>query len=269
MNEFTFNAAFRRELKKNAHHYGEIIFLESVLRNGMFVLEGGANRGVTAIAMAKAVGDAGCVHAIEPVPEYFRTLKTNILRNAIRNISVYNLALSDRNGPIRFFKHGEGSGITRDENAETIRVKAITLPDFLSKHNIVRVDFINLDCEGSEVLVLREAIPALRKLTPLIFCEIHRDYLKALGQSVHDLVRILKAIGYTVRPVQVENIKQDSDFERCSHIFASGQGGASLTGDHEQAYASGKWTHNTATQSAETEQHHGSRRRSAASHGRR
>jgi len=70
MNEFTFNKAFRRELRESAHHYGEVAFLESVLQTGMVVIEGGANRGVTAVAIAKSVGANGHVHAFEPVSEY-------------------------------------------------------------------------------------------------------------------------------------------------------------------------------------------------------
>jgi len=108
MTEFTFNAAFRRKLRENAHHYGEVAFLESVLRPGMTVIEGGANRGVTAIAIAKAVGKKGCIHAFEPVSEYFKALQNNVLRNRTRNMNIYNMALSNKNGSIRFYKHGEG-----------------------------------------------------------------------------------------------------------------------------------------------------------------
>ena len=81
MNEFTFNKAFRRELRESPHHYGEVAFLESVLQPGMTVIEGGANRGVTAVAIAKCVGANGDVHAFEPVSEYFEMLQANIKRN--------------------------------------------------------------------------------------------------------------------------------------------------------------------------------------------
>ena len=221
MTKFTFNAAFRRELQESAHHYGEVTFLESILRPGMTVIEGGANRGVTAIAIAKAVGKKGCVHAFEPVPEYFKALQQNVSRNKIQNMSIHNLALSDKNGSIRFYKHGEGSGVTRAEEAETIRIRATTLPYFLGRHNISRLDFINCDCEGSELLVFRKARSLLKEQTPSIFCEVHRDYLKALNQSVQDIVEFLQDLGYTVKPIQVEDLNSDSDFEHCSHVYAS------------------------------------------------
>lgn len=221
MTEFTFNAAFRRKLRENAHHYGEVAFLESVLRPGMTVIEGGANRGVTAIAIAKAVGKKGCVHAFEPVPEYFKALQENVSRNRTRNMNIHNLGLSNRNGSIRFYKHGEGSGVTRAKEAETIRVQATTLTDFVAAHNITRLNFINCDCEGSELLVFRQARGLLKRQAPEIFCEVHRDYLKALNQSVEDLVKFLRDLGYAVKPIQTEDLNSDSNFDRCSHIYAA------------------------------------------------
>jgi FkbM family methyltransferase len=221
MTEFTFNAAFRRKLRENAHHYGEVTFLESVLRPSMTVIEGGANHGVTAIAIAKAVGKQGYVHAFEPVPEYFEALQRNVSRNRIENINIYNLALSDRNSSLRFYKHGEGSGVTLTDDAETIRVQATALPAFLAEHDIARIDFINLDCEGSELLIFRKARSLLKKQAPPIFCEVHRDYLKTLNQSVQDFVMFLQSLGYTVKPIRVQDLKADSDFEHCSHIYAA------------------------------------------------
>ena len=145
MTEFTFNKEFRRELRESAHHYGEVVFLESTLRPGMTVIDGGANRGVTTIAIAKTVGKKGCVNAFEPVSEYYEFLQKNISRNKIENISAYNQALNNQSGTVTFYKHGEGSGLTSVEEAEIIRVQAITLTQFVEAHRIAKIDFINLE----------------------------------------------------------------------------------------------------------------------------
>jgi len=221
MNEFVFNEAFRRELQKSAHHNGEVAFLESALRPGMVVIEGGANRGVTAVAIAKAVGEKGHVHAFEPIPEYFAALETNISQNGIANVSIYKLALSDRTGSLTFYKHGEGSGVTSAQDAEKIRVRAITIPDVLSIYQIPRVDFVNLDCEGSELFIFRNAAAVLKQQASPIFCEVHRQYMEALGHSVQDAVSFLSERGYSVKPIQVEDLSSPSDFEHCSHIYAT------------------------------------------------
>jgi len=221
---FVFDDAFRRELRENAHHDGEVTFLESVLRPGMVVMEGGANRGVTAAAIAKAVGNDGQVHAFEPVPEYFAALRENVARNRLVNVSAYNLALSDHTGHVAFYRHGEGSGVTFADDADQIRVKTITIADFLRTYSVPALDFINFDCEGSELLIFREARAVLREQRPPIFCEVHRQYLELLGQSVQDVVDVLTAVGYDVQPIQVKDLNAPSDFEQCSHVYASRPG---------------------------------------------
>jgi hypothetical protein len=119
------------------------------------------------------------------------------------------------------YKHGEGSGVIPVEDAEEIQVEGITIAGFLLSHHIRKVDFINLDCEGSELLIFRAAATWLKKEAPPIFCEIHRQYMEALGHSVDDAVAFLSDLGYDVRAIQVEDLSAPSDFERCSHIYAT------------------------------------------------
>lgn len=152
---------------------------------------------------------------------FFETLEANIRRNKVPNATAYNFAISDRTGPLPFYKHGEGSGVTPAEDAEKIHVEGITIPDFLSTYHIRKVDFINLDCEGSELLIFRDAAVWLQGKAPPIFCEVHRQYMEALGHSVSDAVSFLSGLGYDIRPIQVEDLDTPSDFERCSHIYAT------------------------------------------------
>jgi FkbM family methyltransferase len=220
MESFVFNDRFRKKLRQDAHRYGEVLFLESVLRRGMTVIEGGAHSGITTIATARAVGKNGYVYAFEPVTDYFAYLQANISANGTNNISAINLALSDKTGIVQFYKHGEGSGVTAVDNAEKIHVYATTVCQFINMHG-ASLDFINLDCEGSELLVLRGARDVLETRGPSIFCEVHHDYLKELNQSVSDIVRFLRTLAYAVKPIQVEDLKIQSNFERCSHIYAN------------------------------------------------
>jgi hypothetical protein len=45
--------------------------------------------------------------------------------------------------------------------------------------------------------------------------------METLGHSVGDAVTFLSELGYDISPIQVENLSAPSDFERCSHIYAS------------------------------------------------
>ncbi len=222
MDHFDYESGeFLRELRNDAHHSGEVQFLRSIAKPGMRVMEVGANTGVTTVAIAKTIGDAGHLYAFEPVPEYYDTLKENLLNNGIKNVSVYRLALSDRAGRIPFYKRGGGSGITPAEGGEMLWVEASTATEFLAIQEVGRVNLLNMDCEGSELLVLQGARTVLTEQAPEIFCEIHHHYLKKLGHSVNDVIGYLRQFGYHVRFLQVENSDMETSPDKCSHIYAA------------------------------------------------
>ena len=222
MNEFVLESEeFRRELQNSPHEAGEVEFLRSVLRPGMHVIEAGANRGVTAVAIAREIGSVGRLYTFEPVPEFYEELKASLVRNDAQNVSAHQLALSNQPGRIELYKRGGESGITPAEDAEMLRVEATNIADFVAEHKIDRVDLLYLDCEGSELLVLRGAKRILEEQGPQIFCELHREYLKELGHSADDVTTLLTGIGYDVRPLQVENLDAETSLDDCSHIYAS------------------------------------------------
>lgn len=211
---------FQRELRCHPHEAGEIEFLRSVLRPGMRVIEVGANRGVTSVAIAEAIGSEGHLHAFEPVPQFHEELRCNLVRNETRNVSTYRLALGDRSGQVSFYKHGEGSGVAPIDHAAVLHVKATTIDDFMAGQSDDRVDFLNLDCEGSELLVLRGAGCILERYSPGIFCEVHHGYLEQLGQSAGDIVDLLTDLGYVIRFLQVEDLDAEPTLGECSHLYA-------------------------------------------------
>ena len=49
----------------------------------MSVIEAGANRGVTAVTIARQISDRGHLYAFEPVPEFYLEPKANLLRIAL------------------------------------------------------------------------------------------------------------------------------------------------------------------------------------------
>jgi len=221
MDRFEYESeVFQDELRRSPHLAGEVAFLRSIARPGMHVFDVGANRGVTAVALAQAIGSQGHVYAFEPVPEYYRQLKENLSLNRADNVSAYPLALSNRSGRTRFYKHGGGSGIARAEGAEVLWVDATTAAHFAADRRIGRIDLFSMDCEGSELLVLEGAKPILERDTPEIFCEMHREYLRELGHSVDDVLGLLREFGYELRLLQVEDLAAEASLQECSHVYA-------------------------------------------------
>jgi len=212
---------FRDEPRNSPHQAGEVSFLRSIARSGMRVIEAGSNSGVTAVAIAKEIGDTGHLYAFEPVPEYYTTLTQNLSRNDVRNVSAYRIALSNGAARIRFYKRGGGSGVTPSQGGQTLWVEATTVTEFVVVQEIGRIDLINLDCEGSELLALHGAKAILEKDEPQIFCEIHHAYLEELGQSSHDIIGYLSQFGYDVRLLQVEDCEAKRSTDNCSHVYAA------------------------------------------------
>lgn len=221
MQSFTFGSPeFEEMLSESAHVTGEVRMLQSIAERGMVALDVGANRGVTTVTIAKAVGDAGEVWAFEPVPEYFDALRVNLRSNAVENTRAYRLALSDRNGGVALYKHGGGSGVVPAEDAERLPVPATTVDEFVATRAIEAVDVLSADCEGSELRLFEGAANTLRRDGPAIFCEIHHGYLDTLGLTARKVADYLAGLGYTVRPLRVEDLDGEAAIDECTHIHA-------------------------------------------------
>ncbi len=232
MDTFIYNQDFKRELREDPHPFGEVSFLESLAEPGMTAVDVGANTGLTTVAIARKVGPGGRVYAFEPVPEYYRSLQANLSRNGIQNVKAYRLALGDRIGRVDYYKDGGGSGIVPQGGTEKLSVEVTTLDTFVEEEGLAEIDLISMDCEGSELLVLRGAERTLQTGPAKVFCEIHRGRLEALGQSLTQIVQWLEQRQFSVRPVLVHNLDKEVDYEGCTHIFASREGNLS-GGDKE------------------------------------
>jgi len=212
--------AFRNFLKDNPHERGEVKFLESIAQEGMHVIDIGANIGITTVDMAKRIRRRGKLYSFEPVPEYLNILKENVSSNGLENVKVYELAVTDQVGRVPFYQKELSSGIVFEEGAKKFEVSTITIDRFLSEEKIERIDLINMDCEGSEILALKGAKETLQKNRVKIFCEIHHDFLKQLGQSVQDLVQYLQVLEFQVQSVSLNDLKTGNNFEKCEYIYA-------------------------------------------------
>jgi len=211
---------FKNFLKDNPHEPGEVKFLESIVKEGMNVIDIGANVGITTVTVARKIGRRGKLYSFEPTPEYFNILKENISSNGLENVKVYELAVTDQVGRAPFSQKELSSGIVFGEGAKKFEVSTTSIDSFLSEEKIERIDLINMDCEGSELLVLKGAQKTLWENKVKIFCEIHHDFLKQLGQSVEELVQYLQGLEFQVQSVSLDDLKMGNNFEKCEYIYA-------------------------------------------------
>jgi FkbM family methyltransferase len=213
--------AFKSFLQDNPHERGETEFLESIAGEGMNAIDIGANIGITSMALARKIGKAGKVYSFEPTPEYFNILRKNVRLNGLEDVvDVRQLAVTDQVGRACFYQKGLSTGIVPEEGAERFEVRTVNVDRFLNEEKIERIDLINMDCEGSELLALKGAIETLRRNEVMIFCEVHHDFLRQLGQSVEDVVEYLQSLEFQVQGISLNGLEVGSSLEKCDYVYA-------------------------------------------------
>jgi len=213
--------SFENLLRDNPHERGEVKFLESIVEEGMHAIDIGANIGITTVAIAKRIRRGGRLYSFEPLPQYFDILNRNISSNRLENVEAYELAVTDQVGRVNFYQKELSSGIVFEEKTEKSEVPTTTVDKFVNEKKIGRINLIHMDCEGSELLVLKGAEETLSKNKVKIFCEIHHDFLKQLGQSVEDIVQYLQGLEFQVQSVSLNDLKVGNNFENCEYIYAT------------------------------------------------
>jgi hypothetical protein len=174
----------------------DLIVTESLWRltqPGELAVDVGANIGYMSSILAKRVGSSGSVYAFEAHPEIFKELKHNVKRweqdNNINNISIQNLAVSDKSGFLKLgvpeaFNQNRGiSSIVTDNDeiankSSVLTVQASTLDEFLVDKN---VGVLKIDVEGHEIQVLKGAENLLKtgRIRDCVF-EEHNSYPTAV-----------------------------------------------------------------------------------------
>jgi FkbM family methyltransferase len=128
--------------------------LRDRLRPGSVAVDAGANIGIHALTMARAVGPEGQVLCFEPLPHLAATLERTLCLNGFGGRTrVKQLALADAPGDVTLYRseHGPMSSLYPLPDglaAEPITVRAVTLDESFAPG--ARVDLVKMDVEGAE-----------------------------------------------------------------------------------------------------------------------
>ena len=152
-----------------AHQRSDLALLLSLLRPGDIVIDVGAHIGTYTIPIARAVGPAGTVIAIEPVEEHYALLRRNLERNGLvtrvqtipalaGEATAFLGATSGNTGSARF---GRGGGDVK------VVVPSVQLDDIAP----TGVALVKIDVEGMELEVLQSARRMLERDRPIFIFE--------------------------------------------------------------------------------------------------
>ena len=167
---------------------------KSVVREGMTVLDIGANFGHYTLLAARIVGNNGKVYSFEPTPETFKLLYRNVRKYGFKNALLINRAVSDLNGLSKFhvyknFLHSNTLGNAPDASY-CIIVPTISLDSFFGNGNVI--DIIKMDIEGAETHALRGMHNLIKRSPDLVLLiEIAPKLLKGMDSSTEECIEEL------------------------------------------------------------------------------
>jgi len=169
---------------------------QEVQRGGVFY-DVGANVGFYSLLAAVLI-HPGRVYAFEPLPENVAYLQKHLDLNRIRNVHVFELAISDVPGSA-LFEAEPTRAMGRLGAGGNLRVQTTTLDALLRNQEIAPPDCIKMDVEGGEFRALLGARECFARHRPKLFLATH-------GRDVHeDCCRLLASWQYECHCVARES----------------------------------------------------------------
>lgn len=169
------------------------------VRSGDVVIDVGANHGFASCWFAR---QGARVFAFEPHPEVFRLLQRNVAANGLSDrVRTFQEAVSDQEGNAELLLSpvlGGGTSTLHPELAERnalpvtgrAEVRLRSLPAMLRELGLTRIRLLKLDCEGSELAILRSLDRATLDSLDSLAIEYHPEVY-----PVADLVETILSWG--------------------------------------------------------------------------
>ncbi|MBN1384714.1 MAG: FkbM family methyltransferase [Elusimicrobia bacterium] len=213
INGVLFNFDFNIDPVIKRMYYGiyeveTVRIMRKFLSKGDTFIDVGANIGYISAVALGIVGETGCVHSFEPVPEYYGKLNDIALANKEYKIMTNQYALSDRKGmaninitnisDIGWNTMVPCGFISKETIRETIEVPTYRLDDYIKEKALDNISLIKIDTEGFEFPVLK-GLSRYFETTgsrPVIICEIAPIAYPLLGYTLGQLSEYMKKYGY-------------------------------------------------------------------------
>lgn len=178
---------------------GEMDYVFTNVKDGSTVIDIGANFGLYTVSLAKKNPNIK-IHSFEPVGSTFKLLQHNVEHNNVSDkATLNNCALGEEAGELEVtVDRYAGNHLVMDAKSDNItqKVDVVVLDEYVTQHNIAKVDFIKCDVEGAELLVLKGAVGILKKDKPNMLLEISDIWTKRFGYTAEELIKFLCDLGY-------------------------------------------------------------------------
>jgi FkbM family methyltransferase len=171
-------------------------------KKGETVIDCGAHIGKYTILASKLVGPKGKVIAIEPCPENYRILMSNLKLNKCKNVYPINAAVWEKNKKVRLFLADISSKHSmRIKSKNFIDVRGIRLDSLFKNLKLKKVDWIKIDVEGVEIETVKSLGKDLEKVKNII-----------IETKKKSILNFLRDNGFFIRKIEEKNYF-------CSNLF--------------------------------------------------
>jgi FkbM family methyltransferase len=185
----------------------ETELFRTLVKPGMTVVDIGANFGYYTCLAARLVGSQGKVYAFEPAPNNFEMLLRNIALNQYQNVIPIQKAVSNKVGKTKLFmdRNNFGAPSLSEGNITTrrgfVEVETLTLDAFFDGPHMNGPDFLKIDAQGGEGLIMEGAKQVLKNTPLKIIMEFWPYGLLQMGIEPLRLINDLSSYGFSIQMI--------------------------------------------------------------------
>lgn len=168
------------------------------------VLDVGGNIGAFAVLAGRQAA-RGRVLTIEPVTENFRLLRENLRLNRLAHVLPLQAAVLGRPAAeVTVYCSAAGSGHhslvpeLAGPPQGSQQVPGVTLETLFARFQLVRCDFLKMDCEGAEFEILNSLPPELAPRITKLALEYHTRKHRPKREQADELIDRLRTCGFHV-----------------------------------------------------------------------
>jgi FkbM family methyltransferase len=193
----------------------ELRLTASLLKEGMNVVDAGANVGLYSILASRRIGQTGHVWAFEPSSETYGFLLRNLKLNNADVVTACKMALGDRSDGTILLKRSPGRSDAEryvdlypdhpskrqadpSDPGDSERVSITSLDHYMQTNLSGRkIDFLKIDVEGCEYAVLQGARGVLKANTRLVLMfECSWQGCQWAGRTMDEVFGFLESLGF-------------------------------------------------------------------------
>jgi FkbM family methyltransferase len=169
----------------------DLVLLRKFIKEGMTVVDVGANQGLYSLLFSALVSERGSVLSFEPDQHLFKCLQLNVSRNGAKNISLYPFALGSAGGTLPLHSSLINFGDNRlGSHPVFSRRSEIEVKVFDEQFPNLRVDFLKIDVQGWEYHVLEGMVQLFSNSPTLkVFFEFWPEGLTRAGSAPENLLK--------------------------------------------------------------------------------